>query len=290
MAAFYPSRNFAFGATEYVAITYNGEELANTTFTIKALPTFIQGFVADQFGEPIEGLTVAIPDLQRTAVSDANGSFSFVFGDTAAEAIAAGRYKVVANPGLANRRYATTEFWATAESGRLNQLGLNTVPILDQQEPFRHIASGDAQAILAAGDLTLNLGSATLEFAGGASAGDVHAQFLPVTEQPYAYVSSAAPQWVFHLNPNDIKVRGSVGVRLKMPAMLGSYDYVSQVGERVVLVGLDANSLKIVPVGVGKVDTTTRTVASEGPTSFQRLDLKVAKIYALKYKHVYISF
>ncbi len=36
---------------------------------------------------------------------------------------------------------------------------------------------------------------------------------------------------------------------------------------------IDARSLKIVPVGVGRVDPATRTVSHEGTTSFERLDI-----------------
>jgi hypothetical protein len=272
MAAFYPARNFAFGATVYVNLSYDGQELANTTFKVKPLPTFLQGFVADQFGEKIEGLTLAIPELQRSAVSDKEGSFSFGFGDPEDRTLPAGRYTVIANPGLADRRFGSMEFFATVESGRLNETGLNSVPVLNNQEPFRHIESG-ALAILAAGELTLDLSAATLTFPDGSSEGDVHAQFLTVGEQPYRFTKGGAPQWVFQLNPNGIGVTGQAGVRIKMPAMVGSYEYVEQIGKRVVLVGLDSRSLQLVPVGVGLVDTAAKLVTNEGPTSFQRLDI-----------------
>jgi hypothetical protein len=273
MAAFYPARNFAFGATVYVVVGYDGQELANTTFHIRPLPTFIQGFVADQFGEKIEGLSLSIPELRRSAVSDKEGSYSFGFGDPADQTLPPGRYTVIANPGMANRRYGTTEFFVSVESGRLNEIGLNNVPVLNSEEPFRHLESGAGQVILAAGELTLELSEATLTFPDGGGAGDVHAQFLTVGEQPYGFINAAAPQWVFNLNPNAIEVSGHVGVRIKMPAMVGSYEYVGQIGERVVLVGLDARSLQLVPVGVGRVDSAARMVISEGTTSFKRLDI-----------------
>ncbi|MBU0681413.1 MAG: hypothetical protein KKD73_08330 [Proteobacteria bacterium] len=273
MAAFYPVRNFAFGATVYVNVSYDGQELANNTFKVKALPTFVQGFIGDQFSEPVEGLTLSIPELKRSTISDKDGSFSFGFGDPADQTIPAGRYKVIANPGMANRIFGTIEFWATVESGRLNEIGMNNVPFLNTQEPFRHITSGDSQAILAGGELILDLSSATLTFSDGSTAGNAHAQFLPVNEQPYAFINSAAPQWVFNLNPNGIGVTGHVGVKIKMPTMVGSHEYVNLIGERVVLVGFDGRSLQIVPVGVGKVDTAAKMVVSEGITSFQRLDI-----------------
>ena len=198
---------------------------------------------------------------------------TFGFGDPADQTIPAGRYKVIVNPNLTNRKFGAMELWATVDAGRLNEVGINTVPVLSKQEPFRHVASGSSQVILAAGDLTLDLSAATLEFADGAPVGDIHAQFLTVTEQPYSFVNAAAAQWVFHLNPNAIAVEGDVGVRIKMPAMVGSHEYVKYIGERVVMVGLDPRSLQLVPVGVGEVDTASNMVVSTGTTSFQRLDI-----------------
>ncbi len=273
MVAFYPERNFAFGATVYVTLTYDGQELASTTFGIKPLPTFIQGFISDQFGDPIEGVTLSIPELQRSTVSDKEGSYSFGFGDSADETIPQGRYRMFANPNLANRSFGSMEFFATVASGNLNEIGVNTVPVLSREEPFRNISSGTTQAILAAGELTLDLTNATLEFAGDSNSGNVHAQFLAVNEQPYGFIKAAAPQWVFNLNPNGIGVSGHVGVKIKMPAMVGSYEYVKYIGDRVVLVGLDPRALQMVPVGIGRVDTDTNMIVSEGTTSFKRLDI-----------------
>lgn len=273
MAAFYPDKNLAFGATIYVTLTYGGEELSSTSFTVRPLPTFLQGFVVDQFGVSIEGLTVSIPELERTAISDRDGSFSFGFGDAADETLPPGRYRLLVNPGLTDRRFGSVEFFADIEEGRLNEIGLHTVPVLGTAEPFRRMSSGMEQTIYAAGELTLDLSAAVLTFADGNSTGDVHAQFLSVTEQPYGYINAAAPQWVYNLNPAGIAVSGDVGVRIKMPAMAGSHEYVRHIGQRVILVGLDPRSLQLVPVGVGTVDTAANIVVNEGPTSFQRLDV-----------------
>jgi methionine-rich copper-binding protein CopC len=273
MAAFYPARNFAFGARIYVNLSYDGEQLAGTTFSVKPLPTFIQGFVADPFGDPIEGLSVRIPELDRQSVSDNEGSFSFGFGDTADNMLPPGRYRLYVNKGMSDPRFADTEFWATVTPGRLNELGVQTVPVINREEPFRFVGSGDAQVVLAAGELTLDLRAATLDFADGRGRGTLHAQFMTVDQQPYGFIPGGAPQWVFALHPAGTQVTGNVGVTIKMPSMAGSYAYLEHIGERVVLVGLDDRSLTIVPVGVGRVDTDSRMVVSEGVTGFTRLDI-----------------
>ena len=272
MSAFYPDRTLAFGATEYVTVSYDGEELAASSFKTRPLPTFIQGFVADQFRQPLQGITVSIPDLKRTAVTDKEGSFTFGMGEAADKAIPAGRYPAIANPGLANRSFGSAQFLISVEGGRLNTAGLVPIPVLNPAEPFRHIASGEAQAILASGELTLDLSEATLGFAAGGDAGNVHTQFMEVTQIPYIYRPSAMPQWVFMSNPGGIAVSGKVGLTFKMPAMFGSHDYIDRVGDRVVLIGLDPDSLQLVPVGVGKIDTAARQVTSEGKVQLKRLD------------------
>jgi hypothetical protein len=273
MVAFYPERNFAFGAKIYVTLTYDGEEIANTSFMVKPLPTFVQGFIADQFSEPVEGLTVSIPDLNLSTVTDKEGSFSFGFGDNGGEVIPPGRFLAVANPAMADPRFGSMEFYVKVESGRLNEMGVNNVAIINPQEPFRPISSGMSQVILAAGELTLDLSGAELSFPGGRDSGNIHVQFMSVDEQPYGFIAGAAPQWVFHVNPPAVAVSGDIGVRMKLPAMVGTYEYIEYIGERVVLVGLDPHSLQIVPIGVGKVDVAGRSVENEGPTFFQRLDI-----------------
>jgi hypothetical protein len=58
-----------------------------------------------------------------------------------------------------------------------------------------------------------------------------------------------------------------------MPALRGSHDYVSVIGEQVALVGLDPRTLMITPVGVGRVDVEKKQVDSEGALALQRLDI-----------------
>ena len=57
-----------------------------------------------------------------------------------------------------------------------------------------------------------------------------------------------------------------------MPAINESHDYVSVIGERVLLVGLDPGAMEIVPVGVGLVDVEHKKVISKGEVALERLD------------------
>jgi hypothetical protein len=79
IVAFYPSRQFGFNANLYVDVKYNDEELTHFTFKIRRLPTFVIGGIADQFGQPLGGITVTLPELNRTTVTNNDGGFAFGF-------------------------------------------------------------------------------------------------------------------------------------------------------------------------------------------------------------------
>ncbi len=141
MAAFYSERDFAYGGIVYVTVLYDGEELSRSSFNIRPLPTFIQGFVSDQFMVPIAGIEVQIPDLGRLAVTDQDGNYGFGFGEPADRDIPRGQYVAVVNPGLKNRAFGSVSLWINVEEGRLNSVGTTKIPILNPEEPFRRIQS-----------------------------------------------------------------------------------------------------------------------------------------------------
>ena len=273
MAAFYPERDFAYGGTLYVTVFYDGQELSRSSFQIRPLPTFIQGFVADHFMRPLEGIEVEIPELGRVAVSDNNGSYEFGFGEPYKHVIPAGRYEGIVNPGLKNRAFGSVTLWMNVEEGRLNSLGITRIPILNVNEPFRRIYSGQVEAVLAAGDLVLDLTDVILNFPDGSNQGDVHVQFMEFQEIAYSALPSSIPHWVYSIQPVGVEVSGEMGIRFFMPRHNGSHDYVERIGDRVLLVGINQASLKIVPIGVGLVDSEKKEVLNEGPVHLERLDI-----------------
>jgi hypothetical protein len=272
MVAFYPNHDFAYGAKVFVNIDYNDQELSRTSYHIRKLPTFIQGFVADQFMQPVEGIAVEITELNRQTLTDANGSYGFGFGDPADQDIPSGRYRAVINKGLQNRSFGTVERWISVEEGRLNSVGLTPLPILNPDEPFRRIGSGDEQAILAAEQLRLNLSEASLNFPDGRTSGDVHVQVMKIEQVAYPVLPSVMPHWVFAVQPMGVEVAGNVGLTIDMPALFGNHEYLQVIGERVVLIGFDPDVMQIVPVGVGKVDADNKRVVSQGQVALERLD------------------
>jgi hypothetical protein len=227
----------------------------------------------DQFRQPLEGIEVRVSELGISARTNADGNYGFGFGQPAAAMIPAGRYRAVANPGMGNSAFGSTEFWLTVSKGRLNANGFVKVPYLNPQEPFRLAASRQAEALLASKELKLNLSQATLSYPNGRTQGMVHAQFMKIQEVSYRALPAAHPSWVFSIQPSGIQVDGTVDVTLAIPKLFDSYEYVEMLTDRVILVALDPESLEIVPVGVGLVNKEQKTVSSEKPLAVKRLDI-----------------
>ena len=251
--AFYPARDFVYGAGVFIDVSVDGQELDRFSFQVRPLPTLVQGFVADSMLQPLAGIEVSLPDLNRRAVTDRQGSFSFGFGEPADRALPGGRQRLVINPGLKDPRYGTLETWANLEAGRLTRLALNAIPILNPDEPFRRIAGGQAQVLLAGGDLQLNLGNADLLFPDGARTGDIHVQLLQRSLVPFGARPSVAPPWLFAVQPAGVQVSGDFTATLVMPSLYGSFDYLPADGTRVLMVGFDSDSKQLIPIGVGRV-------------------------------------
>ena len=272
MAAFYPARDLAYGATVYVTATYDGQEIARSSYTVRPLPTFIEGMVLNTQNDPLGGIEVRLPDLGLTAVTDNDGGFGLGYQLPPERNIPGGRYRMVVNPGLKNGAFGTIDQWVNVAEGRLNNATTVLLPSLNPSVPFRRIQSGAAQSLLASGALTLDLSQAVLSFPDLRDQGDVHAQVLQVNELSHRTLPTAAPYWVFALQPGGIRVSGTVGVRIGVPMRDGSYDYLLGKGLYFVMVGLDPEALMIMPVGVGKLDTDTKIISSVAPLALQRLD------------------
>jgi hypothetical protein len=252
-AAFYPTRDFAYNGRILVELLYGGKEIGRSQFEIRPLPTFIVGSVADQTGVGIGNVEVYLKGAGLKVLTSEDGVFNFGFSEPASRMVPPGRYEMVLNSGLKNRSYGTLSFWINVEEGRLNRLGMFRIPFLNPREPYRRISGGQAEVLLAAGDLQLDLSAASLLFPDGKSSGDVHAQFQLLQEVPYNTWPGAIPHWVFAVQPSGIEVQGSVGLSFRLPALYGSYDYIPKNETPVVLIGFDTHTKAILPVGVGRI-------------------------------------
>lgn len=270
IAAFYPSRHYGFNANLLVDVLYDGEELGRFTFKVRPLPTFIIGGVSDQFGQPLNGVTVTLPGLGRETQTNADGSFSFGFLDQADRTLPGGRHRLMVNPGFGAPGYGTLTRTINLQEGRRNELGVMRLQELHPNLTFSLISSGQADVSLAGHNLQLDLSDARLLFDKGRSAGNAHVQFLPVEQITAEIAPNAWPHWVFATQPRGIRVEGEVGVTLQVPPLYGSYDYLLLETQYVVMVGYDSELESIQVMGLGHLNN--RRVTSVGKLPLTSLD------------------
>jgi hypothetical protein len=251
-------------------LDYDGAELAHQMFHTRALPTFINGTVIDQFAQPIAGIRVSLPELGRSTTTNRDGAFAFGYGDRYDQAIPAGRHELVINPDLKQTRFGTLNRWVSVQPGRQNRLEPSRLPLLDQNIPFVPV-EGRSQTSLLAGAVKLDLSNADLQFPDSRRSGDLHLQFTDFTQLPYPVGGSQLPHWVYTGQPAGIQVEGEMSVDLAMPKLNQSYDYLPPDGSYVLMVGLDRASRHIVPVGVGRI--SNYRVVSTGAPHYQSLDV-----------------
>jgi hypothetical protein len=286
--AFYPSRHYGFNATVYVDVVYDGEDLSRYQFQVRPLPTFITGGIRDQFGQPLAGIKVALPDLGLEATTNADGSFGFGAQTRPGEEIPGGRHEMRINPGFADARYGSQHLSVSIQEGNRNGLGQFQIPELSPDVPFSAVSSTQQQLILAGGDLQVDLSSAQLLFDGGNTSGDIQTQFYPHEHLGVASLPAFSPLWAYATQPRGVEVEGSVSVRMVMPQLGGSYDYIPSGTERVVMVGYDPTREVLAPVGVGRVDN--HTVTTEGELALETLDYLAYVIVAPQHQPLLEDF
>ena len=273
-AAFYPKRDFAYGSEIFVSVVYGGTGIFRSKFSVRPLPTLVQGGVFDQFMRPLEGVEVRLEKAGQSAFTDADGVFGFGFGRPVEDMLPEGRWRAVANPDLQNAKYGSVEAFFAIREGELNDVEPMLLPLLNPEVPFVSLRGGDPGVLLAEGELRLDLSEAEILFPDGTDRGPAHAQFAATEQLPYPFLPEAVPNWAFCIQPGGIRISGDPRVVFALPALAGGYDYVESMGERALIVALDAESLMIVPVGVGRVDRDLRTLESEGaPLELERLDV-----------------
>ena len=254
VAIFHPSRIFAYGAEVFVTVRYDGEPLSRSNFRVRAIPTFLQANVIDQQGQPLKGIPVEIPDKGLKTTTNANGSFSFGFGLAPERQLSGGEIKLVFNRGNQVADFAEVSKYLHLETGHLNRVGGTQLPLLNPNIAYRPIKSNQAEAVLAKGELQLDLSQAQLLFPNGRNQGGVHVQFTPSQAISHNSLPYAIPQWLFAVQPAGIEVSGTIGVTIEAPALKGGYDYLVVDRFYVLMVGLDPRTLTIVPTGVGLMD------------------------------------
>jgi hypothetical protein len=168
--------------------------------------------------------------------------------------------------------YGSAEARVTLQVGRLNKLPVARLPNLGAQVAARIVEGGDANVLFDNGKLRLNLTQASVRMPDGSPRGSVHIEPYFLKDLSIRRVPYADPVWVYAASPSGVQVSGDVALEIALPTLDGSYDYLNNVQQRMVLLGVDAQTLELVPVGVGVIDALARKLRSEGVTHFPRLD------------------
>jgi hypothetical protein len=209
--------------------------------------------------------------LQLEGQTDANGTLMLGASAPASQRIATGLYQMLLNPGQVNPGYGTRDLKVQITQGKINQFTGLRLPELSPQVAYRYLQSGLAANVLVGGDLEIDTRNANLNFTNGQADGQVHVQIADYSDGLYNVSTiELAPLWMFNLQPGPIKVNGQIGLKIRMPSLYGSHDYVPPTGTRVLLMGLDDASGLIEPIGVGRIDGLQ--VISEGSLQPGRLD------------------
>ena len=254
--AFYPERQFAFNADIFVDVSYDGVELSRTRFKVREVPTFVIGAVLDQFGQPVPGVEVSLPLVDRITTTNTDGAFAFGFQESGEQIIPGGQTQLVVNPDSRLPRYGMHTSTINLQRNRRNSLNTIVLQEMNLDIPFQQVSSGQIVS-LAQGDLVLDLTSARVLFDRGRTSGRIHSQFLIFDQISADIRPGFLPHWVFSVQPRGIRVEGEVGLEFTIPELNGNRDYiVNDEFTYVVMLAYNADTEVIEPIGIGEIDNT----------------------------------
>jgi len=268
--AFYADKMLGYNAQVYVDVTYDGEEISRSIFSVRELPTLINGAVADQFGQPLAGVEVEIPELARKTITNGDGGFAFGYQESGEMIIPSGQYTLLINANFTSPYLGMLKTKISVQKNYGNNLKRFTLQELNRDIAFQNISSGQTNHLVG-GDLQLDLTDATVLFNQGRTDGAVHVQFLPFEHIGANLWPSAIPLWLYGIQPKGIQVEGEVTLRLNIPSLSGSYNYLNAESyPYVVLLGYNSQQQVVEPIGVGRVENNQ--VISEGTVNLTSLD------------------
>jgi len=268
-ATFVADRYYGYGATLLLEISHGEEVLARSQLQVRPLPTHVSGSVADQFGTPADKVVVRLAG--RETRTDSSGGFTFGFGSEAEDrdtALKGGSHSLEINPGMKDPRFGLRSMQVDLQSGRHNQLGVHTVPLLNEATGFTALRSG-AISRFSDGQLEIDLRQAQLNGPDGRDSALVNPQFMTVDQLGLAAVDPVPIFGLYALQPEGLEVSGSVGLTLPVPKFDGARDWIED-GFLLPIIGLDASRSALVPVGIGKVEGTS--IYLQGPFQGKWLD------------------
>ncbi|PMG39254.1 thrombospondin type 3 repeat-containing protein [Shewanella sp. 10N.286.52.B9] len=248
--AFYPERDFGYGADVKVTINLADEELHRFSFKVRELPTLIDGHIKDNFYTSIPNVRVKLHELNRNEVTNADSAYSFGYLESGEFNIAGGSYTLEVNPERENPLFGNYIRHINIQEGRRNQIPTMILSLINKTVPFSLLQSGQGFSVHANGELELDLAQAQLRFGNGAQSGNMQFSLQDITQIGMQIPDSLPTLWVFSGQPQGVQVNGNVGVAIKAASLLGSYAYLPEDGQYTPIVGRasDTNQLDVVGV------------------------------------------
>jgi hypothetical protein len=269
-ASFSASRYFGFNAELYVDVVYDGESLSRSRFTVRELPTFINGAVFDQFNQPLANIVVELPELGRKTTTNGDGSYAFGYQEPGENIIPGGLHQLAINTGFANPRFGVINTSVSIQRNYGNAIAHQKLQELNSEIPFEQMVSQQTN-YLRNDNLILDLTQGRVLFENGRASGNIHVQFLALDHIGAALWPSVTPLWLYGIQPKGLVVEGNVQVEFIVPDLLTGADYLNEtVYPYVVLLGYNIEQKIIEPIGVGQVKDGK--VSSVGVTQLRSLD------------------
>ncbi|MBW8184510.1 thrombospondin type 3 repeat-containing protein [Shewanella nanhaiensis] len=268
--AFYPERDFGYGAVVKVTINLADEELHRFSFNVRELPTLIDGHIKDNFYTSIPNIKVRLHELNRDEVTTSDSSFSFGYLESGEFNIPGGSYTLELNPDLENPLFGNFIRYINVQQGQRNKLPTIVLSMINKTVPFGNIQSGQGLSLHANGELELDLSQAKVRFANGSQNGNIQFSMQDTTQIGMKIPNSIPTLWVFSGQPQGIKVSGDVALSIKAASLLGSYHYLPDDGKYLVLVGRASESNQLDVVGVAQRQGLW--IRSQGQVLLENLD------------------
>ncbi|WP_430460351.1 hypothetical protein ACQUQU_14150 [Thalassolituus sp. LLYu03] len=270
-AIFYPQGDLGYNAQIDWEITYADAVVSRQTFDTRGLPTFIEGGVVDSLNQIRADLDVEIEELGITTRTNNDGGYTFGYKAKASENIPDGDYHLLVNKSRSDMTLGSVRVPVSVTGGILNHMAVIRVPNTSSEILPVPVAERVTSLRLANGDLTLDLNGADLNFPH--TERSVHAQFVTASQLVRDTMDGLAPLWFYQLQPFGIKPSSAINLSLKLPALMGSYNYLpgGEQGESyALLLGYNPQKNIIEAVGLGKIAGTTLTSAL--PVNYATLD------------------
>jgi methionine-rich copper-binding protein CopC len=279
--AFYPERDFGYGAVVKVTISLDDEELHRFSFNVRELPTLIDGHIKDNFYTSIPNIRVRLHELDRDEVTTSDSSFSFGYLEGGEYNIPGGSYTLELNPDQDNPLFGNYIRYVNVQQGQRNKLPTMILTLINKSVPYGQIQSGQGFSLHANGELELDFSEAKVRFSNGKQSGNMQFSMQETTQIGMKVPNSIPTQWVLSGQPQGVKVSGKVALSIKAASLLGSYHYLPDDGKYLVLVGRASESNQLDVVGVAQRQGLW--VRSQGQVQLENLDyIGFSRVHYLK--------